>query len=87
MSSADYYREGAERMKSDRQRIAEIETLLADKFARWEVLELFANQRQLSAICASQSVAARRSSRPDGARSTHGSRITARLCGCVRHRT
>ena len=44
MSSADYYREGAERMKSDRQRIAEIETLLSAKFARWEALERLASQ-------------------------------------------
>ncbi|HKE95927.1 MAG TPA: ATP-binding cassette domain-containing protein [Povalibacter sp.] len=39
MSSADYHRQGAEQMRTDRRRVEEIESLLASKFDRWEALE------------------------------------------------
>jgi ABC transport system ATP-binding/permease protein len=39
MCRPDYFREGAERMRSDRARAAEIETLLSARLARWEDLE------------------------------------------------
>ncbi|HVY82612.1 MAG TPA: ATP-binding cassette domain-containing protein [Steroidobacteraceae bacterium] len=39
MSSADYHRQGGERIREDRKRLEEIESLLLAKFARWEALE------------------------------------------------
>jgi ATP-binding cassette subfamily F protein uup len=39
MSLPDYHRKGAEQMRSDSRRMQEIETLLKDKFTRWEALE------------------------------------------------
>ncbi|HEY5102198.1 MAG TPA: ATP-binding cassette domain-containing protein [Steroidobacteraceae bacterium] len=39
MSMPDYHRRGAEQIRSDRLRLQEIETLLHDKFTRWEALE------------------------------------------------
>ena len=35
----DYFREGAERMRADRARAAQIETLLSARLERWEYLE------------------------------------------------
>ncbi len=45
MSSGDYHRQGAEKIREDRKRLEEIETLLLEKFARWEVLEELRNQQ------------------------------------------
>jgi ATP-binding cassette subfamily F protein uup len=42
MSSADYYREGGERIREDLRRSAEIEALLLEKLERWEALERIA---------------------------------------------
>ncbi len=39
MSSAEYHRQGASTIRDDRRRLEEIETLLLEKFARWESLE------------------------------------------------
>jgi hypothetical protein len=39
MSAPDYHRLGAERLRGDRKRLAELEELLLVKFARWELLE------------------------------------------------
>jgi ATP-binding cassette subfamily F protein uup len=39
MSRPEYYREGAERVREDGARVQAIESLLAEKFARWEALE------------------------------------------------
>ena len=39
MSAADYHRQGADAIKSDRVRAAEIEHLLAKKFERWAELD------------------------------------------------
>ncbi len=39
MSGADYYRMGGEQIRADRRRLEELETLLLQKFARWEWLE------------------------------------------------
>jgi ATP-binding cassette subfamily F protein uup len=39
MSTAEYHRQGAEKIREDRKRLEEIETLLLDKFQRWEALE------------------------------------------------
>jgi ABC transport system ATP-binding/permease protein len=39
MSEPDYHRLGGERLRGDRKRLAELEDLLLDKFARWESLE------------------------------------------------
>ncbi len=39
MSAPDYHRLGGEQMRDDRKRLAELEELLLDKFARWELLE------------------------------------------------
>jgi ATP-binding cassette subfamily F protein uup len=50
MSSPDYHRVGAEQMRRDRERSAEIETLVAAGMARWEQLEAWA-----SSIAASRS--------------------------------
>jgi ABC transport system ATP-binding/permease protein len=47
MSEPDYHRLGGERLRGDRKRLAELEDLLLDKFARWESLE---EQRTRSAL-------------------------------------
>jgi ABC transport system ATP-binding/permease protein len=39
MSSAEYHRQGATTIREDRRRLEAIETLLLEKFARWESLE------------------------------------------------
>ena len=39
MSAADYHRVGSEQLRGDRKRLAELEELLLEKFARWESLE------------------------------------------------
>jgi ATP-binding cassette subfamily F protein uup len=39
MSSAEYHRQGAVQIREDRARLEAIETLLLEKFARWESLE------------------------------------------------
>lgn len=39
MSAPDYHRLGAERLRGDRKRLAELEELLLERFARWESLE------------------------------------------------
>jgi ATP-binding cassette subfamily F protein uup len=39
MSEPDYHRLGGARLRSDRKRLAELEELLLDKFARWQSLE------------------------------------------------
>jgi len=39
VSEADYHRLGGERLRDDRKRLAELEELLLEKFARWELLE------------------------------------------------
>jgi ATP-binding cassette subfamily F protein uup len=39
MSEPDYHRVGGERLRGDRERLAELEKLLLEKFARWESLE------------------------------------------------
>ena len=39
MCRPDYFREGAERMRTDRARAAEIETQLSARLERWELLE------------------------------------------------
>src|SRR6185437_1814148 len=39
MSAPDYHRLGGEQMRDDRKRLAELEELLLEKFARWELLE------------------------------------------------
>jgi hypothetical protein len=39
MSEPDYHRVGGERLRGDRKRLAELEELLLEKFARWESLE------------------------------------------------
>ena len=39
MSAPDYHRVGSERLRDDRKRLAELEELLLQKFARWETLE------------------------------------------------
>src|SRR5205085_2623425 len=39
MSGPDYHRLKGERLRSDRKRLAELEELLLEKFARWESLE------------------------------------------------
>jgi ABC transport system ATP-binding/permease protein len=39
MSAPDYHRRGADQIREDRRRNSEIETLLLEKFARWETLE------------------------------------------------
>ena len=43
MSGADYYREGAERIREDMRRSAEIEALLLEKLERWEALDRIAS--------------------------------------------
>src|SRR5262249_22732165 len=39
MSGPDYHRLGVERLRGDRTRLAELEALLLERFARWESLE------------------------------------------------
>jgi ABC transport system ATP-binding/permease protein len=39
VSEPDYHRLGGERLRSDRKRLAELEELLLERFARWESLE------------------------------------------------
>jgi ATP-binding cassette subfamily F protein uup len=39
MSEPDYHRLGGERLRGDRTRLAELEALLLERFARWESLE------------------------------------------------
>ncbi len=39
MSEPDYHRLGADRVRDDRKRLSELEELLLEKFARWELLE------------------------------------------------
>jgi ABC transport system ATP-binding/permease protein len=39
MSEPDYHRAGGERLRADRKRLADLEALLLDRFARWELLE------------------------------------------------
>ncbi len=39
MSASNYYQLGQERLRGDRERLAELEELLLKKFARWESLE------------------------------------------------
>jgi ATP-binding cassette subfamily F protein uup len=39
MSEPDYHRLGGERLRGDRKRLTELEELLLEKFARWELLE------------------------------------------------
>src|SRR2546428_9968765 len=39
MSEPDYHRLKGERLRGDRKRLAELEELLLEKFARWESLE------------------------------------------------
>ena len=39
MCRPDYFREGAERMRTDRARAAEIETQLSARLERWDLLE------------------------------------------------
>ena len=50
MCLPDYFREGAERMRADRARAAEIETQLSARLERWELLE-----RLQAAVADSQS--------------------------------
>jgi ABC transport system ATP-binding/permease protein len=39
MASADYHRQGGDRIREDRKRLDEIEALLLEKFERWQTLE------------------------------------------------
>jgi ABC transport system ATP-binding/permease protein len=39
MSEPDYHRLGGEKLRDDRKRLAELEALLLERFARWELLE------------------------------------------------
>jgi ATP-binding cassette subfamily F protein uup len=39
MASADYHRQGADRIKADRQRAEALEHLLESRFERWAALE------------------------------------------------
>jgi ATP-binding cassette subfamily F protein uup len=39
MSAPDYYQQAGERLRADRTRLAELEALLLERFARWESLE------------------------------------------------
>jgi ABC transport system ATP-binding/permease protein len=39
MSAADYHRAGGDQIRNDRRRLEELEALLLEKFARWELLE------------------------------------------------
>ena len=44
MAAADYHAAGADRMRADRERLAEIERLLEHKFTRWAELDARASQ-------------------------------------------
>jgi ABC transport system ATP-binding/permease protein len=44
MSSAEYHRHGVTQIREDRKRLEDIETLLLQKFARWEALEELRNR-------------------------------------------
>jgi ABC transport system ATP-binding/permease protein len=44
MSSAEYHKQAGTQIKEDRRRLDEIEALLLEKFARWEVLEELRNR-------------------------------------------
>jgi ABC transport system ATP-binding/permease protein len=44
MSSADYYRQTAQQIRDDRKRAEDLETLLLEKFARWQALEATKNR-------------------------------------------
>jgi len=44
MAQGDYHSAGAERIRADRARLAEIERLLEERFARWELLDAKAGQ-------------------------------------------
>lgn len=44
MSGADYHRQGAQQIRDDRKRAEAIETLLLEKFARWQALEALQNR-------------------------------------------
>jgi ATP-binding cassette subfamily F protein uup len=44
MSRADYYTQGAQQIKDDRSRSAEIEKLLLEKLERWDALESLAKK-------------------------------------------
>jgi ATP-binding cassette subfamily F protein uup len=48
MSQAEYHRLGGEQLRSDRHRLAELEELLLERFARWEALETQRAQFQKS---------------------------------------
>ena len=39
MGSPDYHRQDPQRLREDRRRLQELESLLTVKFARWEALE------------------------------------------------
>ena len=39
MSLPDYYRQGSAQMRTDQQRMQELESLQREKFTRWEALE------------------------------------------------
>ena len=39
MSAADYHKQGAEAIRRDRARVAEIEHELAERFERWAALD------------------------------------------------
>ena len=43
MGSADYHRQDPQRLREDRRRLQELESLLSVKFARWEALEQLAS--------------------------------------------
>jgi len=44
MAQGDYHATGADRIRADRDRLAEIEQLLEEKFARWELLDARSGQ-------------------------------------------
>ena len=44
MAAADYHAAGADSIRADRERLAEIERLLEDKFVRWAELDAKASQ-------------------------------------------
>jgi len=44
MSNPDYYQQGAQQIRDDRKRAEELETLLLEKFARWQALEEIKNR-------------------------------------------
>ena len=48
MAAADYHASGAEGIRADRERLAEIERLLEDKFLRWAELDARASQSRNS---------------------------------------